>query len=109
MAAEDVLRLREFDWGKSHPRLGRPHGNVTMIHGGIAHNVIPDACEFCLDIRTTPLESHAALFARLKTYLHSELTVRSERLVPVETPDESRHRPGGLLGGGKRSRRAARP
>ena len=62
-AAEDVLRLREFDWGKSHPRLGPPHGNVTMIRGGIAHNVIPDACEFCIDVRTTPLESHPALYA----------------------------------------------
>jgi acetylornithine deacetylase len=88
-AAEDVLRLREFDWGGSHPRLGPPHGNVTMIRGGIAHNVIPDACEFCIDVRTTPLESHAALCARLKRFLRSELAVRSQRLVPIETPEDS--------------------
>jgi len=88
-AAEDVLRLREFDWGPIHPRLGRAHANITIIQGGIAHNVIPDACEFCLDVRTTPLESHAALFARLNELLQSELTVRSDRLVPVETPEDS--------------------
>jgi acetylornithine deacetylase len=89
MAAEDVMRLRDFDWGETHPRLGRPHGNVTMIQAGIAHNVIPDSCEFCLDIRTTPLESHQALYQRLKTFLKSDLAIRSERLVPVETPDDS--------------------
>jgi acetylornithine deacetylase len=89
VAAEDVLRLREFDWGPAHPRLGRAHGNVTMMRGGIAHNVIPDTCEYCLDIRTTPLESHAALLARLKTHLRSELIVRSDRLVPIETPEDS--------------------
>ena len=88
-AAEDVLRLREFDWGKSHPRLGAPHGNVTMIRGGIAHNVIPDACQFCIDVRTTPLESHPALYARLKGFLQSELAIRSQRLVPIETPEDS--------------------
>ena len=89
VAAADVLRLQEFDWGPSHPQLGRAHGNVTIIHGGIAHNVIPEACEYCLDIRTTPLEPHAALFARLQAFVRSDLAVRSERLVPIETSQDA--------------------
>jgi len=88
LAAENILRLQSFDWGPCHERLGRAHAHVTGIQGGIAHNVIPDVCEFRLDIRTTPLESHAALFSRLKAFLHSELTVHSDRLVPVETSSE---------------------
>ena len=60
-----------------------------MIHGGIARNVIPDACQVCIDVRTTPRESHADLYARLKSCLRSELAVRSQRLVPVETPEDS--------------------
>jgi acetylornithine deacetylase len=88
-AAEDILRLKEFDWGPCHPRLGQTHGNVTMISGGIAHNVIPDTCEFRLDIRTTPLESHSALYMRLKAHLKSSLSIHSERLVPVETPEDA--------------------
>ena len=51
---------REFDWGPAHPLLGRTHAHVTQIHGGIARNVIPDSCEFTLDIRTTPVETHRA-------------------------------------------------
>lgn len=89
-AAADLLRLREFDWGATHPLLGRAHAHVTMIGGGTARNVIPASCEFWLDIRTTPLESHAALFERLSRHLSSELHVHSQRLVPIQTDERER-------------------
>ncbi|MBU0641207.1 MAG: M20/M25/M40 family metallo-hydrolase [Planctomycetes bacterium] len=105
-AASDLVRLREFDWGPRHPLLGRCHAHVTMVNGGVARNVIPDRCEFCLDIRTTPLESHAHLFQRLCDYLRSDLHVHSDRLVPVETDRTApivqavlRALPGAELGG----------
>lgn len=88
-AARDLLALREFDWGPPHPLLGRCHAHATKIGGGIALNVIPDVCEFHLDIRTTPLEPHRPLFERLQAALKSELHVHSERLVPVDTPPEA--------------------
>jgi len=84
-AVQDLARLGEFDWGPMHPLLGCCHAHVTQIHGGIARNVIPDECEFYLDIRTTPGESHLELYERLRSFLRSELHIRSERLVPVET------------------------
>jgi acetylornithine deacetylase len=89
-AACDIAALRDFDWGPSHPLLGRCHAHVTKIVGGVALNVIPDECEFFIDIRTTPAESHAALFDRLiAAGLRSALHVRSNRLVPVETDAEA--------------------
>ncbi len=84
-AAEALLRLREFDWGPTHPVLGPCQGHVTIIKGGAARNIIPDTCEFFLDVRTTPLESHADLHRRLSQHLPCELLVHSDRLVPVET------------------------
>lgn len=87
-AAEDLARLRDFDWGPTHALLGPCHGNVTVIKGGTARNVIPDACEFFLDIRTTPRESHHDLYRRLRNYLQCELHIHSERLGPVETRAE---------------------
>jgi acetylornithine deacetylase len=84
-AAADIARLAEFDWGPRHPLLGRCHGSVTRIEGGVALNVIPDRCEFHLDIRTTPAETHDELIERLRGALHGEVEVRSRRLVPVET------------------------
>ncbi len=88
-AAAEILRLREFDFGPAHPLLGRCHAHVTKIEGGVALNVIPDSCEFHVDIRTTPLQPHDELVAKLKEYLHCEVNVRSQRLIPVQTnPDE---------------------
>ena len=84
-AARDLSKLGEFDWGARHPLLGRAHGNVTVIEGGAARNVIPDECLFYLDIRTTPLETHPKLTQRLSRYLDSEIQVHSDRLVPVGT------------------------
>jgi len=85
VAAADIGRLSDFNWGPAHPLLGRTHAHVTQIHGGIARNVIPDACEFTLDIRTTPVESHRATFARLQSAMQSEFRIHSDRLVPIET------------------------
>lgn len=89
-AAGDLARLADFDWGPPHPLLGRCHAHVTRIQGGIADNVVPDACEFLLDVRTTPMESHRSLFDRMRSVMRSELSIRSERLAPIETqPDEA--------------------
>ncbi len=84
-AAGEIIRLRDFDWGKAHPLLGECHAHVTTIAGGVARNVIPDACEFFIDIRTTAETPHAALVARLRDYLKCEVHIHSERLVPVQT------------------------
>ncbi len=91
-AVDALRRLREFDWGEPHELLGRCHAHVTRIQGGMANNVIPDRCEFVLDIRSTPRESHAALRARLSAFLAEagcEVAVCSDRLVPVHTPADA--------------------
>ncbi len=85
MAARDLSRLAEFDWGSIHPLLGRCHAHVTKIAGGVALNVIPDTCEFWLDVRTTPGEPHESLVERLRASVKSELHVHSARLEPVDT------------------------
>lgn len=87
VAAADIASLRGFDWGAAHPLLGKAHGHVTKIGGGVALNVIPDECEFFLDIRTTPAESHAELLARVRAALRSEVHVRSDRLTPMFTEE----------------------
>ncbi len=104
-AATAISRLASFDWGPVHPVLGPCHGHVTKIAGGVALNVIPDLCEFWIDVRTTPAETHAALTERLRRFLNAaqeaagpaggrghgeiELHVHSDRLVPVETPESA--------------------
>lgn len=89
-AAAEIARLRDFDFGPVHPLLGSCHAHVTKIEGGIALNVIPDSCEFHVDIRTTPFQPHDELVAKLKAFLHCEVNVRSQRLVPVQTSPNQR-------------------
>lgn len=88
-AARDIAALHAFDWGAAHPLLGSCHAHVTKIQGGVALNVVPDACEFFVDIRTTPNQPHAATIEMLKERLRSEVHVHSLRLVPVDTPDNA--------------------
>jgi acetylornithine deacetylase len=89
VAARDLDTLAAFDWGPEHPLLGRCHAHPTRIYGGVANNVVPDTCEFMLDVRTTPGETHGALYERLRAAFRSELCVHSERLVPVETASDA--------------------
>jgi len=87
-AAGDIVRITEFNWGPAHALLGAAHAHVTQIAGGVARNVVPDRCEFFVDVRTTPLESHADLTGRVRAHLDCDVCVHSERLVPVETSND---------------------
>jgi acetylornithine deacetylase len=60
-----------------------------MIAGGVARNVVPDTCEFFVDIRTTPPERHADLVQRARAAARSEVHVHSDRLEAMETPADS--------------------
>ncbi len=89
VAASDIVALKSFPWGPTHPLLGDCHAHVTQIQGGIARNVIPDTCEMYVDVRTTPLQPHQPTVERLRAALKSEVHVHSDRLVPIETATDA--------------------
>ncbi|MDE2291395.1 MAG: M20/M25/M40 family metallo-hydrolase [Elusimicrobia bacterium] len=84
-AAEDILALSKLSFDRSHPALGLPSVQVTQVHGGERHNVIPDVCSITVDIRTTPAYAPEELVALVKARVKSEVSVRSQRLVSVAT------------------------
>ena len=84
-AARDLQRLEPFAFDRDDPFLGRPTLTVTTIEGGTARNVVPDACTFTLDIRTTPAYTHEEIVEMLSAMLESEVRVHSKRIVPVAT------------------------
>lgn len=51
--------------GQSHPLLAASTCTVTRIGGGIKINMVPDACDMLLDIRTTPGVDQDALLKRI--------------------------------------------
>jgi acetylornithine deacetylase len=84
-AMSAIRELYHVDWGPPHAMLGTCHAHVTRIAGGVATNVIPDACEFWVDVRTTPNQSHMDTVERLRAQLPCEVHVHSDRMIPVQT------------------------
>lgn len=60
--------------------LGPVKMTVTIIHAGTQHNVIPDRCEFTVDIRTNEFYPNEVLFEEIKKQVHGEVNARSFRL-----------------------------
>jgi len=82
----DLVRLDGLFKDRAHPILGHPTVTPTMVTAGVSRNVTPPSAKAVLDVRSTPLWSHAELAEVLKATLDSEVIVTSDRLVPCETP-----------------------
>lgn len=76
----EVLQHSENFFPKISGLLGAVKTSVTIIQGGSKHNVIPDRCQFTIDVRTNELYSNEEALAVLRQHLSSELTPRSTRL-----------------------------
>lgn len=88
--AHDLLALGTVARDRAHPILGHPTITATMIEAGVGRNVTPPVARAVLDVRSTPSWPHADLAAALRQALQGEVHVTSDRLVPCETPRNSR-------------------
>lgn len=76
-ALEDIEKLRGHVFEKVSPRMGKVNLNVTQIKAGTAHNVIPDRCDFVIDIRPTEQYSNEDILNELQEICTSELKPRN--------------------------------
>lgn len=80
------LAIPEIEWFNTYKfplqsdLLGPVKMTVTIIHAGTQHNVIPDRCEFTVDIRTNEFYPNEVLFEEIKKQVHGEVNARSFRL-----------------------------
>ncbi len=88
--ARDLLRLGELFDDRNHPVLGRTIATPTMLDAGVSRNVTPPVATAILDVRSTPDWTHDEIAGLLRERLDSEVVVTSRRLVPCETPADSR-------------------
>jgi acetylornithine deacetylase len=88
--ARDLVRLEGIVAERAHPILGLTTVTPTMLHAGVSRNVTPPTAKAVLDIRSTPAWPHPELADALTQRLECELVITSDRLVPCETPAESR-------------------
>ncbi|MGH7628345.1 MAG: M20/M25/M40 family metallo-hydrolase [Gemmatimonadales bacterium] len=88
--AQDLVKLGSLFAERLHPVLGQVTATPTMLEAGVSRNVTPPVARAILDVRSTPAWTHAEIAERLRDSLASEVIVTSQRLVPCETPDDSR-------------------
>jgi acetylornithine deacetylase len=88
--ARDLLRLDGLFDERTHSVLGRTTATPTMLDAGVSRNVTPPVATAILDVRSTPDWTHDEIADLLRASLDSEVVVTSRRLVPCETPSDSR-------------------
>ena len=77
IALEDIEKLRNHEFSKVSPKMGKVNLNVTQINAGSAHNVIPDRCDFVIDIRPTEQYTNEEILKDLQEICTSELKARN--------------------------------
>ena len=77
IALDDISRLRDHHFERVSERMGKVNLNVTQINAGTAHNVIPDRCDFVIDIRPTEKYTNEELMEELQGICRSGLKARN--------------------------------
>ena len=85
-AIRDIEWFKYYQFPEISPLLGPVKMNVTIIHSGTQHNVVPDRCEFTVDVRTTEVYSNEATLEIIRKHVGSDVTARSTRLNPSGIP-----------------------
>ena len=90
IALEDIDLLRKYEFEKVSPKMGKVNLNVTQINAGSAHNVIPDRCDFVIDIRPTEQYGNLEILEDLQKVCKSELKARNLANKSSATYEESK-------------------
>lgn len=72
--------FRDYRFEKVSPWLGPVKMSVTVIKSGTQHNVVPDLCEFVVDVRSNGMYSNVEVLERIKALAPCEVAARSTRL-----------------------------
>jgi len=80
LAIKDINRLNEMIFPLQSDLLGPVKITTTMIKAGTQHNVIPDRCEFTVDVRSNEFYSNRDLVEAISQQIESEVIPRGFRL-----------------------------
>ncbi|WP_317191196.1 M20 family metallo-hydrolase [Hymenobacter sp. BT523] len=87
-ALDDIQWLRTYQFPKVSPLLGPVKTTVTQISAGTQHNVVPDRCQFVVDVRTNELYSNQEVLEIIRANVQSEITPRSTHLNSSRISDQ---------------------
>ncbi len=87
-ALDDLLFLRGYKFEKVSPLLGPTKMQCTVVNSGTQHNVVPDKCQFIIDVRTNEHYTNEEVFDFLQSHLKSTLKARSFHLHSSSIPQD---------------------
>ena len=79
-AIQDINRLQGITFPLQSDLLGPVKLTTTMIQAGTQHNVIPDRCEFTVDVRTNEFYSNREIYDEISKIVDCEVIARGFRL-----------------------------
>lgn len=79
-AIEDIEWFRTFRFEKESEFVGPVKMSVTMISAGTQHNVVPDHCDFVVDVRGNGIYSNLDILEEIGKHVKCEFKPRSTRL-----------------------------
>lgn len=79
-ALEDIRWFSAYRFSRISDTLGPVKMSVTVINGGMQHNVVPAVCSFTVDIRLNDCYTHNEVLAVINEYVSCEVVPRSKRL-----------------------------
>ncbi len=86
IALEDINWIRNYQFQEISELLGPVKMTVTIINSGSQHNVVPDKCNFTIDVRATEKYSLDQILETIKANIKSEVAPKSMRLKPSSIP-----------------------
>ena len=81
-ALADIEWFRTYTFDRISEALGYVKMTVTQIGAGTQHNVVPDACAFVVDVRTTDAYTNQEVLEIIAANVASAIKPRSIRLQP---------------------------
>ncbi len=85
-AMKDIEWFSHFRFPNVSTTLGPVKMTVTVIRAGELHNVVPDRCDFTVDVRTTDAYSNEEILSVIKQNIQSEILKASLNLKPSSIP-----------------------
>ncbi|MBW4889635.1 M20 family metallo-hydrolase [Mucilaginibacter sp. HMF5004] len=81
-AIKDIEWFRTFIFPKESELFGPIKMSVTVINAGTQHNVVPESCNFVVDVRVTDAYRNDEVLTIIREHVNCEVKARSTRLKP---------------------------
>ncbi|RIJ41754.1 M20 family metallo-hydrolase [Pontibacter oryzae] len=81
-ALPDINWFQSYQFPEVSEHLGPVKMSITIIQAGSQHNVVPDSCQFTVDVRLTDAYSMEEVLDTIRKHVKAEVKPRSMRLKP---------------------------